>query len=121
MHELALCEAIADVVKAHAGGRHVDVVRVRIGALRQVVVDSLTFSWTMVRDFADMPDAELEVESVTAAVQCRSCEHDSEITSQWSLLCPRCESADVMVLRGNEFLVTSMDVSDPEPQQTRKK
>ncbi|MGH3560605.1 MAG: hydrogenase maturation nickel metallochaperone HypA, partial [Mycobacterium sp.] len=30
MHELALCQAIADVVKPHSDGRHVDVVRVRI-------------------------------------------------------------------------------------------
>jgi hydrogenase nickel incorporation protein HypA/HybF len=40
VHELSLCEAIAGVVKPHAGGRHVDVVRVRIGALRQVVPES---------------------------------------------------------------------------------
>lgn len=112
MHELALCEAIAEVVKSNADGRHVDVVRVRIGALRQVVPESLSFCWTMVRDFADMPDAELELELIGAAVRCRSCRQDSEITSRWSLLCPQCESADVTVLRGNEFLVTSLDVSD---------
>jgi hydrogenase nickel incorporation protein HypA/HybF len=58
-----------------------------------------------------MPDAELELELVTAEVQCRSCGQRSTITSQWSLLCPGCESADVEVLRGNEFLVTSLDVS----------
>jgi hydrogenase nickel incorporation protein HypA/HybF len=58
-----------------------------------------------------MPDAQLELEVVNAEVSCRSCGHQSMITSQWSLLCPRCESADVEVLRGNEFLVTSLDVS----------
>lgn len=111
MHELSLCEAIADVVKPYADGRHVDVVRVRIGALRQVVPDSLSFCWTLVRDYEDMPDAELELEVVTAEVSCRSCGQRSTITSRWSLLCPRCESADVEVLRGDEFLVTSLDVS----------
>jgi hydrogenase nickel incorporation protein HypA/HybF len=111
VHELSLCEAIADVVKPYAGGRHVNIVRVRIGALRQVVPESLTFCWTLLRDYEDMPDAELELEFVTAEVSCRTCGHKSAITSQWSLLCPRCESADVEVLRGNEFLVTSLDVS----------
>ncbi|HZC93456.1 MAG TPA: hydrogenase maturation nickel metallochaperone HypA [Mycobacterium sp.] len=111
MHELSLCEAIADVVKPYADGRHVDVVRVRIGALRQVVPDSLSFCWTLVRDYEDMPDAELELELVDAQVTCRGCGHQSTITSRWSLLCPQCESADVEVLRGNEFLVTSLDVS----------
>jgi hydrogenase nickel incorporation protein HypA/HybF len=111
MHELSLCQAIAGVVKTHAGDRHVDVVRVRIGALRQVVPESLSFCWTLVRDAEDMPDAELELECVGAEVKCRSCGRHSEITSAWSIWCPRCDSPDVEVLHGNEFLVTSLDVS----------
>jgi len=78
MHELSLCEAIAGVVKTHADGRHVDVVRVRIGALRQVVPDSLSFCWTLVRDSEDMPDAELELECVSAEVRCRACGRQSD-------------------------------------------
>jgi hydrogenase nickel incorporation protein HypA/HybF len=111
MHELSLCRAIAGVAKRHADGRHVAVVRVRIGALRQVVPESLAFCWSLVRNHEDMPDAELELDLVTAAVRCRSCRQHSEITSQWSLRCPRCDGADVDVLRGDEFLVTSLDVS----------
>lgn len=111
MHELSLCQAIAGLVKPYADGRHVDIVRVKIGALRQVVPESLTFCWTLVRDYEDMPDAELELEFVSAEVHCRSCGRRSTITSQWSLLCPQCDSADVEVLRGDEFLVTSLDVS----------
>jgi hydrogenase nickel incorporation protein HypA/HybF len=111
MHELSLCQAIAGVVKPYAEGRHVDIVRVQIGALRQVVPDSLTFCWTLVRDYEDMPDAELELELITAEVRCHACGVQSTITSPWSVLCPCCESADVEVLHGNEFLVTSLDVS----------
>ena len=58
-----------------------------------------------------MPDAELELECVGAEVTCRACGAQSEITSPWSIWCPRCDSSDVQVLRGNEFLVTSLDVS----------
>jgi hydrogenase nickel incorporation protein HypA/HybF len=111
VHELSLCEAIAGVVKPYAGGRHVDVVRVKIGALRQVVPESLSFCWELVRDYEDMPDTALELEFVAAEVRCRSCARQSTITSQWCLLCPQCESADVEVLHGDEFLVTSLDVS----------
>ena len=111
MHELSLCQAIAGAVKPYADGRHVDVVRVTIGALRQVVPESLSFCWTLVRDYEDMPDAELELEFVPAEVQCRSCGRRSTITSRWSLLCPLCGSADVEVVRGDEFLVNSLDVS----------
>lgn len=111
VHELSLCEAIAGVVRPHAAGRHVDVVRVRVGALRQVVPESLEFCWTLIREYESMPDAELELELVPAEVVCRSCTRHSEIESRWSVCCPHCESADVEVVRGNEFLVTSLDVT----------
>lgn len=112
MHELSLCHAIAGVVKPHAAGRHVDVVHLRVGALRQVVPESLTFCWSIVRDHQDLPDAELELELVPAEVRCKACGLNSEIASRWSLCCPVCSSADIEVLRGEEFLVTSLDVSD---------
>lgn len=107
---MSLCRAIAKVVRTHAAGRRVEVVRVRVGALRQVVPDSLTFCWGLVRDHEDMPGAELELELVAAAVQCHSCGQLSEVGSRWSVACPRCAGADVSVVSGEEFLVTSVDV-----------
>lgn len=111
MHELSLCHAIAGVVRPYAEGRQVDVVRVQVGALRQVVPESLSFCWSMVREHENMPGAELELEFVTAEVRCRGCGQQSEIASRWSVCCPQCESVDVEVVRGNEFLVTSLEVS----------
>ena len=112
MHELSLCEAIAGVVRPHAAGRHVDLVRVRVGALRQVVPESLEFCWSLIREYELLPDAELELEFIAAEVACRTCGTRSGIESRWSVLCPMCGSADVEVLRGNEFLVTSLEVHD---------
>ena len=111
VHELSLCQAIAGVVKPHAAGRRVDVVRLQLGALRQVVPDTLLFCWTIVRDHEDMPEAELELELVPAEVSCRACGRQSRIESRWSVLCPQCDSGDVEVVRGEEFLVTSVDVT----------
>ena len=111
MHELSLCHAIADVVRPYGTDKHIDVVRVQVGALRQVVPDSLTFCWSLIREYECMPDALLELEMVPAEVVCRSCGQRSQITSRWSVCCPECDSGDVEVLRGNEFQVTSLDVS----------
>ncbi|WAC94381.1 hydrogenase maturation nickel metallochaperone HypA [Mycobacterium sp. Aquia_213] len=113
MHELSLCHAITGVVKPHAAGRHVDVVRVQVGALRQVVPDSLTFCWSLVCQHFDdnMVDAELELDLVPAEVLCHTCEQRSRIESRWSVCCPGCNSTDIDVLCGNEFLVTSVEVS----------
>ncbi len=115
MHELSLCHAIAGVVTSHAQRRAVEVVRVRVGALRQVVPDSLQFCWTIVCEYEGLGDARLEIEAVPATVECGSCHVQSEITSRFSICCPACGSGSVTVLRGEEFLVTSIDVRDPEP------
>lgn len=112
MHELSLCQAIARVVKPHATGRQVTVVRVQVGALRQVVPDALSFCWTLVRDFEDMADAELELELIAAEVSCRGCGVVTAIGSRFSVACPDCGSADVAVTHGEEFLVTSIEVGD---------
>ncbi|WP_204081818.1 hydrogenase maturation nickel metallochaperone HypA [Mycobacterium riyadhense] len=113
MHELSLCHAIAGVVRPHTAGRHVDVVRVRVGALRQVVPESLEFCWSLMCQHLDdsMADTALELEVVPAEVVCRACKHRSEIESRWSLCCPGCDSGDVEVVGGNEFLVTSVELS----------
>lgn len=58
-----------------------------------------------------MADAELQLEFVPAEVACQTCRQSTQIQSRWSVCCPECGSADVEVLRGNEFLVTSVDVS----------
>ena len=112
MHELSLCQAIAGVVKTHAAGRSVDVVRVRVGALRQVVPDSLTFCWSIIAEHEDLGHAELVLELVAAAVECLDCHAHSDIVSRWSICCPACGSAKVSVLRGEEFMVTSIDVAE---------
>ena len=117
MHELSLCQAIAGVVRPHAAGKRVDVVRVQVGALRQVVPETLMFCWGLVRDHVDMPHAELELELVSAEVDCRECGQRSVIGSRFSICCPRCDSADVAVVRGEEFLVTSVDITDPAPNE----
>lgn len=111
MHELSLCHAIAGVVRTHAEGRPVEVVRVRVGALRQVVPDSLLFCWSIVAEHDGLAGAALELDQVPAAVSCRACGQESEISSRWSVCCPLCHSGEVTVTRGEEFLVTSIDVA----------
>lgn len=112
MHELSLCQRIADVVRPHAGGRRVDVVRVQVGALRQVVPSSLEYCWSLVRVHEQMPEARLELDWVPAEVECRTCSRRGTIESRWTACCPNCGSTAVDLLRGDEFLVTSVDVSD---------
>lgn len=111
MHELSLCQAILDHVEARSGGRPVRRVEVRIGHLRQVVPDSLQFSWEMLTEQTDLADCELHVEHVPAVVHCEACGADTTLDLP-VLACAACESMDVELRSGNEMQLAWIDVAE---------
>jgi hydrogenase nickel incorporation protein HypA/HybF len=108
MHELALCEAIIDTVNRRSDGRPVKRVDVRIGQFRQVVPDSLQFSWTLVTSGTDLDGCALVIEHVPAIIDCRTCGQQSRLKLP-ILLCEHCESSDVRLSQGEEFLIVSIE------------
>ncbi len=114
MHELSLCDAIADTVRRHAAGRAVRRVGVRIGHLRQVVPDTLLFCWQVHVDGTALAGCRLDVEYVAATVHCRTCDA-ATVLDHPILLCGRCDGADVHVATGEELLVVAIDVVDGAP------
>lgn len=111
VHELSLGEAILHKVEAHAEGRTVTVVSVRIGHLRQVVPDALLFSWEIVTEFTSAKGARLLIEQVPAVVECASCRQQT-LLDMPVLCCGVCESFDVTLVSGEELELVSMDVAD---------
>ncbi len=110
MHELSLCQAILDTVEQRSAGRPVKRVDVRVGHLRQVVPDALSFSWEMLTDGTDLAGCELAIEQVPAVVRCHAC--GAESTLRFPVLaCETCESHDVQLLSGDELLIASFDVA----------
>ncbi len=109
MHELSVCEAIADTVTGRAAGRAVSVVRLQIGHFRQVVPDSLQFYWGIHTDGSDLEGCELLVEYIPVEVRCRDCNETTRLTDP-ILLCGGCDGADVEMIRGEEFLIESIEL-----------
>jgi hydrogenase nickel incorporation protein HypA/HybF len=111
MHELAIADAIVGIVSRHADGRRVAAVEVQVGHLRQVVPDALAFAFGLVAEGTCAEDAELRLEEVAAAVHCRACAAETEQTG-WPMSCAACGSFDVQVIRGQELLVTCVEVEE---------
>jgi len=111
VHELSLSSAIVGTVEKHAAGRRVTVVNMRIGALRQVVPDTLDFYFGFVSEGTVCEGARLEQEIVPAMLRCRGCERGWEIDFP-DFRCPSCGRADVEVVGGEEFEVESIEVEE---------
>jgi Zn finger protein HypA/HybF involved in hydrogenase expression len=73
MHELSICSSIAAIVTEHAAGRTVDRVVLDVGWLRQVVPDTLVYSWGLVVEGTPLEGATLEVNHIPAVIECRTC------------------------------------------------
>lgn len=114
MHELSLSSAIVNTVVKHAAGRPVSVVSMRIGALRQVVPDTLEFYFGFVAKGTVCEAARLEQELIPGRLRCAGCGREWEIEMP-IFACPECRSANgVEVAAGNEFEVESIDVEEAE-------
>jgi hydrogenase nickel incorporation protein HypA/HybF len=111
VHELSLCQAIVDTVREHAGKRQIRCVHVRIGYFRQVVPESLLFSWQVMTDGTELANCELSIEHVPAVIVCQHCGGRSELDRPL-LVCPSCEGHSVDLVQGEEFQISSMDVTE---------
>ncbi len=112
MHELSLCNAIATTVTEHAAGRPIRSVRLRIGAFRQVVPDTLRFCWSARIADTVLADSSLDIVEVPAVVECRACGTATTLVDPL-LICDACGARDVELISGEEFLIESIDVGDP--------
>jgi hydrogenase nickel incorporation protein HypA/HybF len=117
MHELSIADAIARIAARHAGERRVAAVEVRIGHLRQVVPDSLEFAFALLVEGTPLEGADLRLEQVAPAGRCRACGTAAELEGL-PLRCPACGGLDVALERGEELLVTAIELAAEEPLTT---
>ena len=111
MHELSLSGAIVNTVVKHAQERAVSVVNLRVGALRQVVPDTLDFYFGFVAKGTVCEGARLEQELLPARVACASCEREWELDLP-IFRCAECGGGQVEVVSGNEFEVESIELEE---------
>jgi hydrogenase nickel incorporation protein HypA/HybF len=110
MHEMSISSAVVNTVEKHAAGRRVSAVTMTVGALRQVVPESLEFYFGIVSKDTVCEGATLSMELVPAVVSCQSCGDERSLDVP-IFLCPSCGGA-CEVVRGNELEVESIEVEE---------
>jgi hydrogenase nickel incorporation protein HypA/HybF len=110
MHELALSSAVVNTVVKHAAGRPVTAVNLTVGALRQVVPESLEFYFEIVGRDTVCEGARLNQELIPARLRCPECrlEWEAELPI---FRCGTCGAA-ADVESGEEFQVESIEVEE---------
>ncbi|UQE76465.1 hydrogenase maturation nickel metallochaperone HypA [Gordonia sp. PP30] len=110
MHELSLCRSISVIAERAAAGREVTTIHLDVGELRQVVPETLTYCWTIVREDTALADSVLCVNQIPAVIACDDCQAQTRMRGIPILVCGSCGSGHVAVVTGEEFLLRSLDV-----------
>lgn len=119
MHELAVTQAILQVVLEHAaqaGASRIERIILRVGDLSGVVGESVQFYFDFVSRGTAAEGAQLVFEHVPARLRCRACGYEYEPAPEeagrpgLSWVCPACGEMQPEVVGGREMLVESIEV-----------
>ncbi len=111
MHEWSIADNLVKLVVEAAEREDlesVSSVSIRIGALQQVVPDSLEMAFSFLADETAIAGARLEITPVPTELQCRSC---GSMTTGEGLIftCERCGSVDVEIISGKELYIDYLE------------
>lgn len=117
MHEMSIVESLLDAIRQELRERpaaRLETVRVRVGALRQVVPEMLEFCYQAATADTPFAGSRLMLETVPASARCRPCSLEFAVGDRW-FECPRCGSTDADLVRGDELLLLSLELTEPQP------
>jgi hydrogenase nickel incorporation protein HypA/HybF len=114
MHELSLAQSIVEIVQQYAPdhqGKTVKSVKLKVGELAGVVVDSLDFCFAAITAGTPLQGVALEFERVPFTLRCNNCGKSFE-SEYGVVVCPECGVGDTKVVGGTEMQVVEIEVDD---------
>ena len=122
MHELSIAYSVVETVETaarQAGATKVGKVRLKIGRLSGVVVDSLRFSFEIAAENTLLDGATLEIEDVLIKVRCDACRHDFTLNGTHIFRCPRCGELTPNIIEGRELDIVSVELTEESETRTK--
>ena len=110
MHELSITQSIVEAIVLRMGTTRISVVRLEIGKLSGVLVDSVRFCFDLVAEGTTVQGARLVIDEPAGGARCRDCAEEFHVEDP-IVLCPACGGADAEVLSGRELRIKSVEVS----------
>ncbi len=111
MHEWTIADNLVRLVEEAARKESltgVSEVYVRVGALRQVIPQTLKTAFARLVGETEFAGAELKIEEVPLAVKCRRCGSE-KAGDDLAFTCGGCGGTDLEIISGDELLLDSME------------
>ena len=114
MHELAVTESILNITLRHATthkATKVTDIYLVIGEWSSIIDDSVQFHWDILSDGTIAQGATLHFDRIPVELYCFDCKHTYAPTDR-DLVCPKCESVRIKVMKGDEFNIDSIEIEN---------
>jgi hydrogenase nickel incorporation protein HypA/HybF len=116
MHELSIAQNIIEIVQENLGRDQKDlvkIVRVKVGKLTNILVESLEFSFEALTTDTNLAGAILEIEQLPLTTKCQDCGHlDSH--EDFIFQCSACKSTQIKIVSGSELMVSEIELKDQD-------
>ncbi|MDP8214727.1 MAG: hydrogenase maturation nickel metallochaperone HypA [Candidatus Euphemobacter frigidus] len=111
MHEWAIADNLVKLVAAAARREDLESVSkvvIRVGALQQVVPETLEMAFRMMAEETEIAGARLKIEPVLLKLRCRNCQ---TITTgnDFVFTCQKCGGVDLEIISGKELYIDYME------------
>ena len=114
MHETSIAMGLLDSLNQMAErekAKKVLKVRVKIGKISGIVVDSFVFAFNALKEqYPKLSSAELYVEETPIRYRCKECGEEFEVESVFFPECPKCGSVNLELLSGEELEVVDAEI-----------
>lgn len=111
MHEVSIVEGLVDILKETAqqhGLTKITGVKLRIGAMRQIVPEALRFAFEIVGKGTVAEGATVTITDVATRARCSACSSEFLVEDS-CFVCLSCGSGQVTVTEGKELYIDSLE------------
>jgi hydrogenase nickel incorporation protein HypA/HybF len=111
LHELGIASEILDIAIAEAErhrAKKVSEIRLRIGVLRAIEPEHLSFLFGHIAHDTPADGAKLSIEEVPVRVECESCGVFEVRSRVWE--CPKCKGSSISTKGGDDLDIISLDI-----------
>lgn len=113
MHELAITENIIKIACEEAVKHDVKKVleiRIEVGELTGLIPSCIQEYFDIASKGTVTEGAKLIISKVPVTVRCKGCGSVEEFYPRFNYSCKNCGNGDFKIIKGNEFLIQSMEV-----------
>ncbi len=113
MHEAGIMQSVLQIAESQArdsGAGAIHEIRMRVGRMSGIVVESLEHAFMVLREGTMAASARLVVEDIAGACWCADCKSEFEAEGMIGE-CPACGRPSFEIRRGRELEVVSLEVA----------